>query len=147
MNKPLVTEIRTSIDATRKLVWQALTSPAAIRQYMFGAQVESGWTPGSDITWKGEYKGRKFEDHGEIIDIEPEHLLRYTHFSGSSGQPDRPENYPTVTIDLAEAGTATEVLLSQDNNPNEAARAESEKNWSLMLDGLKKYVERQAHVA
>ena len=147
MNRPLVAEVRTSIDANRNLVWRALVSPAAIKQYMLGADVESDWTPGSDITWRGEYNRRRFEDHGEIVDIEPEHLLRYTHFSGSSGQPDRPENYHTVTIDLAEAGTVTEVLLSQDNNPNEAARAESEKNWWLMLEGLKKYVERQAHVA
>ena len=147
MEKPLVAEVRTSIDATRDMVWHALVSPAAIKQYMFGADVKSQWTPGSEITWRGKYKGREFVDHGEIIDIEPDHLLRYTHFRGSSGKPDQPENYHTVTIDLAEAGTVTEVLLSQDNNPDEAARAESEKNWSLMLDGLKKYVERMTYAA
>jgi len=31
--------------------------------------------------------------------------------------------------------------LSQDNNADEKAKAHSEKNWSMMLDGLKHYVE------
>jgi hypothetical protein len=36
------------------------------------------------------------------------------------------------------------VTLTQDNNPTEEARRHSEENWSMMLDGLKKLVERPA---
>jgi hypothetical protein len=59
-----------------------------------------------------------------------------------SGLPDTPEHYHTVTIDLTGNGIRTEVMLAQDHNATEAARMHSEKNWKMMLDGLKKYVEK-----
>ena len=59
-----------------------------------------------------------------------------------SGLPDTPEHYHTVIIDLAGNGTRTEVMLAQDHHTTEAARMHSEKNWKMMLDGLKKYVEK-----
>jgi len=52
------------------------------------------------------------------------------------------DNYHFVTIYLADGADKTEVTLTQDNNADEKSRLESEKNWSIMLDGLKKYVER-----
>jgi len=144
MDKGLVAHASTSIDAPKSLVWDALVTPEAIREYMFGADVESDWTPGSRITWSGEMKGKPYKDKGEILEVDPEHALRYSHFSPGSGKPDTPENYHTVSIRLAGSGDRTEVSLDQDNNPDASSRQESEKNWSAMLDGLKQYVERSA---
>lgn len=53
-----------------------------------------------------------------------------------------PENYHTVTIELSGEGAQTTVKLSQDNNATEEAREHSEKNWQMMLDGLKKLLEK-----
>jgi hypothetical protein len=39
-------------------------------------------------------------------------------------------------------GAETTVSLSQDNNETEQAREYSEKNWKMMLDGLKKLLEK-----
>ena len=86
--------------------------------------------------------GKKYEDKGVILKIDPTKTLQYSHFSPLSGKADRPENYHTVTISLTDRGNNTGVSLSQDNNPNEEARKESAKNWGAMLDGLKKYVEK-----
>lgn len=96
---------------------------------------------GSEIRWKGEWEGKAYEDKGVILKIEPERTLQYSHFSPLAGLPDTPENYHTVTIELSGEGDQTRVSLSQDNNPTEEAREHSEKNWGMMLDGLKKYVE------
>jgi hypothetical protein len=54
-----------------------------------------------------------------------------------------PGNYHTVTVQLSPEGEeeGTRVSLAQDNNPDEEAREHSEKNWALMLSGLKKTVE------
>jgi len=49
-----------------------------------------------------------------------------------------------VTIQLDGPDGAIHVDLSQDNNPSEKARDESRRNWSMMLDGLKKAVETEA---
>lgn len=141
MSENLIAKAKTSIDSSKSKVWQALVTPDAIKQYMFGADVESDWLEGGEITWKGEMKGRKYQDKGVILKIEPEHILRYSHFSPLSGKPDKPENYHVVTINLTGSGDNTNVSLSQDNNADEKARKESEKNWGAMLQGLKKFVE------
>src|ERR1035437_3531094 len=142
MSKNLVANATTSIGATRSKVWEALVTPAAIKQYMFGADVESDWSKGSEIKWKGEVKGKKYEDKGVVLKIEPDQTLQYSHFSPLSGKPDKAENYHTVSINLSGRGNETEVSLSQDNNSDAKTRKESEKNWGTMLEGLKKYVEK-----
>lgn len=130
-----------AIDAPPDEVWKALVSPAAIKQYMFGTDVRSDWAQGSPITWSGEWEGRPYKDKGKLLKVEPQRRLQYTHFSPLTGQPDVPENYHTVTIELAKAGAKTRVTLTQDNNASDAARAHSEKNWNMMLTGLKQFVE------
>ena len=146
MSKGLVAKVSTTVSAPRKKVWDALVSPAAIKQYMFGAEVVSTWRAGAPIVWKGEWNGKPYEDRGVIRSVEPEVRLEYTHWSPLTGQPDAPESYHTITIELADdpAGPVggTHISLSQDNNPNEESRQHSEQNWSAMLAGLKKYLDR-----
>ena len=61
-----------------------------------------------------------------------------------SGTPDTPANYHVVTFDLAPQGVATLVTLSQANltggvtASDKTHRADYEKNWSTVLDGLAK---------
>ena len=142
MPKDYVAQSSASINAPVVNVWQALVDPAAIKRYMFGTTVASDWKKGSKITWKGEWQGKKYEDHGEILDIAPNKRLQYTHFSPIAGKPDVPENYHTVTIDIAPDGSGTRVALSQSNNPTEKERDHSKKNWDMMLASLKKLVEK-----
>jgi len=137
----MIAKASITIDAPAEKVWSALTDRAAIKQYMFGTNVETDWVEGSPITWKGEWQGKAYEDKGEIRKVDPHRLLQYTHFSPLSGLPDKPENYHIVTIGLIERDSRTEVALSQDNNPTEEARAHSEKNWQTMLEALKQHVE------
>lgn len=141
MDKPIVATAKIVIDAPPERVWESLVEPERIKRYMFGTVVKSGWKPGSPITWKGEWKGSAYEDHGTILRAEPGRVLAYTHFSPMSGLPDRPENYHTVTIELKPHDEHTHVTLRQDNSPDEEARAEYEKNWNAMLEALKKVVE------
>lgn len=79
MNGNSTAEATVTINAASADVWNALVTPEAIRQYMFGTDVHTDWKEGSPITW--------------------------------------------------------------DNNATENARAHSEKNWSMMLSALKKFVE------
>jgi uncharacterized protein YndB with AHSA1/START domain len=139
-----VATAETDIRAPRSKVWRALTDPDQIRKYMFGSMVETDWKPGSRITWKGEYEGKKYEDKGEILEVEPEHRLKLTHFSPMSGDEDAPENYHTLVYELEESDGKTHVSLSQDNNKSEEAAEHSRANWEKMLSGLKEVVEAQS---
>ncbi len=142
MNKRFIAKASISINAPVGKVWDALTNPEVIKQYMFGTNVISDWKEGSPIVWKGEWQGKKYEDKGVILKLEPKRLIQYSHFSPLSGKPDLPENYHTVTVELVSDGAETTVLLSQDNNETDQAREHSEKNWKMMLDGLKKFLEK-----
>ena len=93
-----------TIDAPRAKVWDALTNPAKVKQYMHGTDMSTDWTAGGPIIWRGEWKGHSYEDKGTVLAFEPERLLRYTHWSPMGGSEDKPENYHTVTYELIEEG-------------------------------------------
>jgi uncharacterized protein YndB with AHSA1/START domain len=139
-----VATVETDIRAPRSKVWRALTDPDEIEKYMFGSRVETDWKPGSRITWKGEYEGKRYEDKGEILEVDRERRLKLTHFSPTSGEEDVPENYHTLVYELEESDGKTHVSLSQDNNKSEEAAEHSRANWDKMLSGLKEVVEAQA---
>jgi uncharacterized protein YndB with AHSA1/START domain len=136
-----------TIAAPADQVWDALTRPEKIKRYFFGADVETDWRIGSPIKFRGEYEGRRFEDRGEIRSFDPGRKLAYTHYSPLSGAPDAPENYHVVTIELEPQGEATEVTLTQSNltggvkESDAKMRAEFEKNWNAVLEGLARTVE------
>ena len=143
MPNDYIAKASTTINAPAATVWDAFVNPARIKQYMFGTNVVSDWKQGSPITWKGEWQGKAYEDKGTILKFSPPRPLQYTHFSPLTGKPDKPENYHTVTIELAGDGARTNVTLTQDNNRTEEERQHSEKNWTMMLEGLKKLLEQR----
>ena len=145
MKKNFVARQSIRINAPLAKVWDALVNPKLIKQYMFGTNAVSDWREGSPIIFKGEWQGRTYEDKGVILRLKPEQVIQYTHFSPLSGLPDIPENYHTVTIELAREKNGVTVSLSQDNNPTDEAREHSEKNWGMMLEGLLRLLERQGY--
>jgi uncharacterized protein YndB with AHSA1/START domain len=142
MNKGLIARASITINAPIHKVWDALVNPDKIKQYMFGTNAVSDWKEGSPIAWKGEWEGKKYEDRGVILKLEPGHMIQYSHYSSLTGQPDLPENYHIVTIELSGKGKQTHVSLQQANNATEEAREHSENNWNMILEGMKKLLEK-----
>ena len=150
MDKGLTARASTTINVPNATVWEALTDPEIIRQYMYGAETVSDWKKGSAIIWKGEWEGMKYEDKGVILTIEPGYTLRYSHFSILAGVPDVLENYHTVTYTLSNEDdyaltneeSQTFISLTQDNNANEKALENSQKMWETLLTDLKKILEK-----
>ena len=129
------------IKAEPSAVWAAITDPELVSQAFFGATVDTDWQPGSRITWTGEWQGKPFKDKGEIVKIEPNKVLQFTHFSPMTGQPDVPENYHTVAFELAPRGGETELTITQSAASEEEVK-HSEANWTQVLDSIKNLVER-----
>ena len=115
-----VAQARMTINAPVGHVWQGLTDPKLIKQYMFGTNVDTTWEPGSPIVYRGEWQGTQYADTGKVLEFEPHRLIRSTFFSSLSGKEDRPENYNTVTYELEDRGAETIVTVTQDNNATQA---------------------------
>jgi uncharacterized protein YndB with AHSA1/START domain len=145
MTKGFESKISVAIDAPRTRVWQALTDPEDVRQYLHGTKMSTDWKVGGPITWTGEWKGQEYVDKGTVLAVEPERLLRTTHWSSMGGSEDKPENYHTVTYELSGDGKKTTLTLTQDNNPSpEAAEQMAQNNWRPVLEGLKQVAEQKA---
>ena len=56
-----------TIDAPRAKVWDALTNPAKVKQYMHGTNLSTDWKVGSPIAWKGEWKGQSYVDKAPFL--------------------------------------------------------------------------------
>jgi uncharacterized protein YndB with AHSA1/START domain len=142
MDKPVV-EVETVIAADPGTVWKAMTRK---KSAMFpGTEVVTDWQVGHPMTIRGDWQGKPFEDHGEIRSFDEGRELSFTHWSGKEGK-SRPESYHSVRYRLAPKGDKTHVTLSQFNEGKDRridakTKAEFEKNWTMMLDGLKKSAE------
>lgn len=142
MNTGFIATQSVIIKASATKVWKALTDPAMIRQYLFGTEAISDWKVGSPITYKGEWKGKKYEDKGTILNIVPEQLIESTYWSGMSGLADVPENYKKVIYKLTPENGRTKLTVIQDNNKTEEEKNHSEENWKIVLNALKELVEK-----
>ncbi len=141
MSDPYTARVSTLIRAPISRVWQALTDPDLIQQYLFGTRTNTDWQVGHPITWQGEWQGKTYEDKGTVLQVVPERLIETTYWSSMAGLPDRPENYKKVTYELKPENDGTLLSLTQDNNTSIEDKTHSEQNWQMVLDGLKKLVE------
>lgn len=132
----------TTINAPAEHVWGVITDPAAVKEFMFGATLQTDWKVGSPIIWQGEWDGKTYQDKGRILQVEPGRKLVHTHFSPLSGQEDKPENYHTLEWTLEDQGSTTRLSLAQDNNPTEEAAAHSKGMWDKLLADVKSLAER-----
>ena len=137
----LVATATTTVNATKDRVWTALTEPDEVKEWFFGTHQQTDWTPGSPITWSGEWEGKPYEDKGEVVAVDRPNRVEVTHWSPLAGSADAPENYHTLVYTLDDADDGTTVTLTQDNNADDDEVKQNTDSWSQMLGQLKKHVE------
>ena len=96
---------------------------------MFGCETVSDWKKGSSLLWRGSYEGKEMVFvKGDILDIQPGKLLRYTTIDPNSTIDDVPENYLTVTYELVEERGQTHLTVKQGD-------------YSTVAEGERRYQE------
>jgi uncharacterized protein YndB with AHSA1/START domain len=137
----LIAKATITINAPASKVWDALTRPELVKQYLFGTDVITDWKVGSPIKYKGVWQGKAYEDKGKVVQFVPGKLIVSTFWSSLEGLPDKPENYKTVKYELFAEGGKTKLVLTQDNNATQKEADHSANNWNLVLGKLKELLE------
>ena len=148
-NKKIQNTIEITADVTK--VWDVLTNPEETKKYMFGCETVSEWKAGSELLWKGSYEGKEMVFvSGNIKEIEPPKLLKYTVIDPNASYPKTPENHLNVTYELTPAEGKTILTVTQDGFEN-AAEGDKRYNdsynkgegWNPLLIQIKRIAEEE----
>ena len=151
MSNSLFVKSTITINAPAAQVWDALINSEQTKKYMFGCETVSDWKVGSTLLWQAEYEGKLMVFvKGEILELQPEKLLKYTTIDPNSDIDDVSENYLTVTYELISEGGNTILNVTQGDY---ATVAEGERryeeaynngeSWNPILVEIKKLVESE----
>jgi len=130
----------------RRRFGKPLTTTTTFKQFFFGSDVSTDWRVGSPISFRGNWKGKPYEDKGTIQTADSGRQLAFTHWSPALRNGRSPENYHIVDLRASTSCRWNRSRLTQANQ-NEAEplteenRKEYAKNWTMVLEGLKKVVE------
>ena len=143
MNHNLQASESVVINANLERVWNVLTNPEIIKEYLFGTETVTDWKIDSDIVFQGEYEGHKYRDHGVIKEHILHERLSYSYWSGFSGLEDKPENYGMVIYDLVPVDeTHTKFTWTQKGYPDEERQKHSQGGMTAFLEQIKGIAER-----
>jgi uncharacterized protein YndB with AHSA1/START domain len=124
-------ELKTTINASADKVWDAITNPDKIEQYLSGSRIETDWKPGSKSNFYIEQDKKQITIvKGEVIRNIPGRLLEHTLFPAGTKLNDSPENYIVITYELEEHGDETDLTIVQ-------------KGYKYVEDGFQRYIDTQ----
>lgn len=131
------------INAGIPEVWQAITDPDRIRNWMWQDQmtVDTSWEEGSPVTMQFFMNGTTLTNKGKVLAFKPEQLLSYTYWNKLARLPDAPEYYAAVRFELEGLAEGTLLTLTQKSPDHEAGPEHIRFYWNVTLHQLKKLVE------
>lgn len=142
MDKSLIATRSIQINSSSENIWDVLTNPKKIKTYLFGTEVKTDWKEGSPITFSGEHEGHKYEDKGNVIENNPNELLKYNYWSCFSGLEDKPENYSIVSYIIKKMkDNDYEFTWHQQGFSSKEGKYHTENGLQTMLEQIKKLAE------
>ena len=143
LNNDLISSQSIIINARPEKVWQTLTSPSLISQYLFGAQTITNWNVGSDILFKINFEGEEFIDKGIVVENIPNKKLKYKYWSGFCGLEDKSENYSLVSYNIEKVeNDKSKLKWTQKGFADDQSRTNSENSLAIILEKIKAIAEK-----
>jgi len=142
MNKDLVVSESIDIQASISQVWEALTNPSIIKEYLFGTNTITDWKVGSEVSFQGEFDGHSYQDKGIVLENDLHKTLSYSYWSGFSGLEDMPENYAIVKYTIESISPEmTAFTWTQTGYPSPEAHQHSQSGMKEFLEHMKSVIE------
>jgi len=143
MNKSLQSRHSIEIKAGPEKVWEILTDPEKIAQYLYGTKTETDWKIGSPITFSGTYNDMSYTDKGLVMANVSHSLLAYDYWSQFSGLEDIPENYCEVSYHIEDKGDGTvKFTWQQIGFKDEESMNHNKSGMPTLLEEIKKIAEQ-----
>lgn len=134
------------IKALPSIVWNTLTNPELMKQWMGEPEMEleiiTDWKVGNAIIIKG-FHHIQFENKGTVLQFEPNKFLQYNYLSSLSQLPDEPGNYSIIEFRLEPAEDHTALALTISNFPTETIFKHVDFYWRGTIEILKKLIEKK----
>ncbi|MBT2119635.1 SRPBCC domain-containing protein [Dyella sp. LX-66] len=128
-----------TIEAPPSTVWESLTQPDLMRDWMgepaMKLEVSADWRIGGAVSVRGVHTGR-FENRGKVLAFEPERRLSYTHLSSVSRLPDEPSSYTVLEFRLTPLGEQTRLDFEAHTFPTEVIFRHLAFYWGGTLDAI-----------
>ena len=131
------------IKTTPERLWEAITNPEMRRQYNFGVEVHSDWTPGSHYTGtagSGTVTPAMTILEGENLEVDPPRRLVQS-FNALWSDDVKAEGTSRVTWEITPVGDDSVALTVTHDQLPEDANPELYGGWPMILSGLKTLLE------
>jgi uncharacterized protein YndB with AHSA1/START domain len=142
MDNKQTSEKKILINCDVKTLWSVLTESKYTKVYMFNCTVSSDWKIGNPIIWEGNYQGYQAYQKGEILDIKPFELIKYSTFDPNFGLEDKPENYIHISYILKGNGNETELtIINETFDGNSERMNHINQGWEMVVSNIKEVAE------
>lgn len=143
LNNELISYSSIIINSKPENIWNVLTNPDKISEYLYGAETITDWKIGSEISFVIKVEDQTFIDKGIVIQNIPNQLLQYKYWSGFCGLEDSHENYSlvTYTIDQIDEDSA-QFTWEQIGFADEESRNNSHNGLNGILQKIKSLSEQ-----
>lgn len=143
-DSPVITETKTHvltvfIRTSPDRLWQALTDGELSKLYYFGTKIESSFAPGAPYSYTGDDGFQMIT--GDVVSAEPPRKL-VTTFNAMWLPEEQRGLASTVTYEIEQVGEACKLTLIHEGlDPALEITSSVFNGWSLILSGLKTYLE------
>jgi uncharacterized protein YndB with AHSA1/START domain len=137
-------EKRILIHASPSEIWDYLTVPALMKEWMGDEEMEidliSDWKVGGSFVIKG-FHHVQFENRGTILQFDPGSVFRFEYLSSMSDLEDEARNYTTISFYLTPKKGGTELRIEASSFPTFEIYKHLEFYWNGTLKIIKRRIE------
>jgi uncharacterized protein YndB with AHSA1/START domain len=140
----MATNISTiKINASKQKVWDTITKPEFVKLWQYGSDLLTTWEIGGDIKFRTEWEDKVFEQWGEVLEVRPTEIVKYSLFAPRPDLEDKLDNYFFMSYVLTEENGHTKLeIIQEDNRPN-AVQEEPQGEENPVLKSLKDIAETE----
>lgn len=129
------------VNASRERLWNVLTQPEFVKQWQYGSELTTSWEEGTPIAFRTVWDGKVMEQWGEILEVHPLELIKYSLFAPRPGLEDKPENYFVMHYIIEKEKGVTKLQIIQEDNRPGAVQEEEQGEENPVLKMLKELAE------